>query len=220
MTKSAELKSAESQKIPYIDELTSIKKEIHQLDINYTSIESNCISKMLQIRDENENKAFRITSIVKNDYLSDKKPMNKKYLATYLHDKVLDVTCNYFQRMGFSTNKEVFISEYINNRPIKGHADIVFNNKCRNYLGEVKNYLESTVGIDEFRYFIHQLLAYSYFLNIKTAFLIINNPKRYINVTVFKVNINQDTEKYIKEYINRSLNIPDYIDTFKYNKSN
>ena len=108
----------------------------------------------------------------------------------------------------------------MNNYRIKGHADIVFNNKCKNYLGEIKNYLESTISINEFSYFIHQILTYSYFLKIKTAFLIINNPKRYSNVTVFKININESNINYIKQFINRSLIIQDYIDIFKYKKPN
>ena len=204
--------------LPYHDELMYIDNELKGLDINYLEKESEMITKMLLIRDEHEKKAFRITSIVKNDYLFKKEPMNKKYLATYMHDKVLDVCCQYWKNMGFYTYKEAFINELMNNYRIKGHADIIIQNKCQLMLGEVKNYLESTVNKDEFSYFVHQILVYCYFLKIKVAFLFINNPKRYSNVTVFKININESNVNYIKSFINRSLVIPNYIDIFKYKK--
>ena len=143
------------EKIPYSKELLYIKDIIGDIDINYIPDISVKITELLKVRDIKEENAHRITSIVKNDYLFEKTGINKKYLATYQHDKVLDVACNYFKMCGLDTYKEQFIDKTYKQHKIKGHCDIIISNYNTKILGEVKNYLESTLSNNEVDYFTH-----------------------------------------------------------------
>lgn len=204
--------------IPFKDEITYVKNEIDGLSIEYLPEISKEIDVLFKWRGKLEENAFRITSIITMNYLYDSLKLDKSYFKTYMHDKLLDCVASYYLKHGYGTYKEYYISEIIDNKRIKGHCDLIIWNNKGESLVEIKNYEVGKVNSDQFLYFIQQILAYSKALNIKTVYLVINNPPEYKNLSVFKVNITSKLTEYITNFMKISLSIDDYKKTFKYHK--
>ena len=197
---------------PFELEINLIKQLIPQLNIKYQAKMSEIITIKLKERQILEKKTFRVTSIINYDF-SKEKP-NKNYLKTYLHDALVDVSANYFEKEGFKTYKEQYLFEIINNKPIKGHVDLVLSGI---YFAEIKNYTSGIVNYDLFLHFIHQIMVYGKILDSKLAYLIINNPRKYKKVSIFEINL-VGIENYLNKYLNEILLIQDYKENFKYKK--
>lgn len=202
-----------SDNSPFNSIITELKTLIPEISIIYQQKMSEIITFKLKEREITEKSAFRVTSIIKYDFFSELYPKStdKTYLKTYLHDRLLDVCANYFDNLGMKVYKERYLFDNIDNKEIKGHADLVLNN---NIVGEIKNYTEGTINFDNWLDFIHQIMIYSRILNVKYAFLIIHNPKQYKNVACFRINLTE-TDEYLNKYLMELLLIQDYKDNFK-----
>lgn len=203
------------ENFPFVEEMNYLIKEIDGFMFNYLPYMGLEIQKMLIIRDEME-KSYRVTEIIDYDFFKTKKKVDKTYMKTYLHDRLLDVTCNYFKKYEniIDVDKEKFIYKEYNGKKVLGHVDILINNDT---IGEIKNYTGSKINKDIFLKFIHQIMIYSLFLGVNKAFLFINNPPRYKKrITVFEFFFNDKTIQYIKNFLNVTLSIPDIQKDFKY----
>jgi len=167
---------------------------------------------LLKEREYSEKDAYRVTSIIKRDFFPENyKNTSKMYLRTYLHDRLLDVIAKYYRNDGCNTYKEKYINMVINEKHIKGHCDLVINDK---YLVEVKNYSDGTVNTDNLLDFLHQMAIYCRALGLKVGYLVINNPKQFKEVVFLEVNFAK-IDDYLDNYLKEILLIPDYLERFK-----
>ncbi len=199
---------------PFKDEINDIKTLISGIKINYRAYISDILTFNLSEREKTEKDALRVTSIINYDFFSELYPKNndKTYLKTYLHDRLLDVTANYFEAQGYNTFKERYLTAKVENKQIKGHADLILSGHI---LCEIKNYIEGTVNYDLLLTFIHQIMMYCKILNLKSAYLIIHNPKQFKKIVVFEIGLN-NTVKYLDNYLKEILLIQDFKEQFKY----
>ena len=217
MSQSTTNNSINIDKTPFMSIISDITDLIPLISIKYQARMSDIIDFKLKERENLEKSANRVTSIIKYDFFPElyRKNNDKTYLKTYLHDRLLDVSTQFFDNQGFKTYKERFLRDNIDNKPIKGHADLILND---NTVVDVKNYTEGTINYDDFLQFIHQIMIYSRMLSINYAVLIIHNPKQYKKVCCFRINLT-GTEEYLDNYLKEILLIQDYKDNFKYTKS-
>ena len=197
---------------PFINEINYVLKEIEGITINYDETWSEILTNNLKNR-KIEEKSYRVTSIIEYDY--ENKKENKNYLKTYLHDALLDVTCEFLKGYFNNIYKEKFIYSTFNGNKIKGHADFILNDKI---LGEIKNYTSGNIDKERFLQFVRQILIYCLFLRINSAYLIINNPTKSKKVVFLYLHFNKKTEEYITNFLNVTLSIPKIKKAFKYDK--
>ncbi len=208
-----------SEKTPFFDEFNVIGSLIDGLEVKYLAKESEIISFWLKGRETIEKDSYRVTSIINYDffptlYAKGSSKESKGYLKTYLHDRLLDVTANYYEKQGYRVYKERFLYTVWSKKQIKGHADLILTDKI---LVEVKNYTEGHITQDNLLRFIHQVMLYCHILAIETAILVINNPKQFKKVCVFKVELG-NCDDYRSVFIRELMLIPEYLEKFKYQK--
>ena len=212
--------SIDPLKTPFFDEFWSISTQIVGLKVKYLLKESNIIDLLLKEREKSEKDSYRVTSIINYDFFNDlyaieSAKKSKGYLKTYLHDRLLDVLADYYQKVGYVVYKEKYLETFWGKRSVKGHADLILSNKI---LVEVKNYTEGHINEADLLRFIHQIMLYCYILDIETAFLVINNPKQYKKVGVFRILLG-NTDSYRQQFIREVMLIPEYLENFKYSKA-
>ncbi|MCH7861982.1 MAG: hypothetical protein IH998_09900, partial [Proteobacteria bacterium] len=98
---------------PFYEEFQAISTQIVGLKVKYLSKESEIVDFLLKGREKSEKDSYRVTSIINYDFFSDLYPKksqkeSKAYLKTYLHDRLLDVLAEYYEKVGYRVYKEKY----------------------------------------------------------------------------------------------------------------